>query len=78
MADIHNLPKLKSKLAIKKDLEQLINVIDVNIRGLNNYKHYIPIRRLLNVMMEEREILNLHLEDAKLFIKEKGKVHEQS
>jgi len=73
MADIYNLRKLKEKKHIKKDVENLINVFSLNIKGLQQYSHYIPVKNVLNVISEEIKILKYHLNEINEYIAKKGK-----
>ena len=74
MSNVHDLKKFKAVKLIDRDLAQLVKVLDLNIKGFQNYKHYIPIAKVLATLNEQRTILAIHLEKCKQVLKDKGKV----
>ena len=77
MAVIHSLQKLKAMKIVKKDLDLLVKTVELNIKGLNNYKHYKPINRILEVLQEEEKVLKFHLDKVNEILKQKGMVDEK-
>lgn len=67
--------KYKLSKTFCKDLEIILKVVDLSIRGLSPYAIYKPVNRILNVLKEEQTILKLHYESNKKLRDNKGVVN---
>lgn len=59
-----NLKQYKDKKTLAKvvnDLESLISIVNLNIKGLQKYAHYKPIANILSVLRDEQLSLETHL-----------------
>lgn len=74
MTELHSIGKFKALKVVKRDLEELIRVVELNIRGLQNYKHYSAVAVILTTLLEQLDVLKRQLEQAKEGLKDKGKV----
>ena len=71
---VHKLGDYKISKTVVRDLEAILTVINLTIRGLQLFKHYIPVAKVLNVLENEKGILNAHLQKYTKINQEKGKV----
>lgn len=71
-----NLVKLKDyKIAkrYKSDSEHFLKVLDLSSRGLEPFKTYVPIKRILAEIHDQTALLKAHLNTAeKILSKEKN------
>jgi hypothetical protein len=74
MSEVVEVDLKTYKLAkiICKDLKAIIEVFDLNLRGLELYKHYIPVANVLIQMRHERTILELQYKKYQKLFKNKG------
>lgn len=69
---VFNAKKYKLAKVICGDLELILKVVNLSLRGLEPYRPYTPVRRLIESLKEEKSILESHLEKQKKIKKEKG------
>jgi hypothetical protein len=71
---LHNAKDYKLAKIFCNDLELILKIVGLAIRGLEQFRHYKPVTRLLYNLKEEKTILESHLDKYKKVKKDKGKV----
>jgi len=62
---------------MRKDLEKLVHVLQLNLSGLSQYKKYKDIGLLLDNILDTKTLLEIHLNSINRFIDSKGLVNDQ-
>ena len=68
----HDITKYRQARVINKDLEKLREILKSQYKELNKYKKYLPIRTLLNEILNAEIIIKLHEDKNKDIIENKG------
>lgn len=76
LSDIKQFKLKKLAGVFESDLKNTIKEIENTYRILFEYRKYKPIKRILIVLKEEREILMRHLATSKKIIETHGKISE--
>lgn len=71
---VHKLGDYKISKTVVTELEAILKVINLSIAGLGYFKNYTSVTKILNVLENERGILNAHLQKYAKVQKDKGKV----
>jgi hypothetical protein len=74
---VFNAKDYKLAKVFCSDLEIILRVVDLAIRGLEPFKRYKPVSRLIFVMKEEKVILESHYDKYKQVKKDKGKIKNE-
>lgn len=69
-----DLRSYKESKVASEHLEAILLAIGLSIRALQIFKVYLPVAKILNVMLEQQEILKYHEKKSKEVVKSKGKV----
>jgi len=77
MTKIYSLDKLQKARLMRKDLEKLVHVLQLNLSGLSQYKKYKDIGLLLDNILDTKTLLEIHLNSINRFIDSKGLVNDQ-
>lgn len=72
MQNKHNLAKYKLAKRICEDLPKILRVIDLSIKGLSFYKHYVPAAAIINYLKEQEHTIKFQLEKYKKILEQKG------
>jgi len=72
MSNINNLHSYKKAKVIVKDLEQVINAMDLSIRALVHFSKYIPVRESVSILENNKTLLEIHLNKQRKIIANKG------
>ena len=54
-------------------LNSILHVVNLNIKGLTLYKSYIPVAKILQVLNEQKTILEIHQKRFVEIVNNKGK-----
>jgi len=76
MADILDARKYKLSKIFTKDLDLILQYINLSIKGLERYKQYLPAQKILYVLKEEKLFCELQLKKYEKIKKDKGKINE--
>lgn len=72
MSNINNLHSYKKAKVIVKDLEQIVNAMDLSIRALTHFTKYIPVRESVSILENNKTLLEIHLSKQRKIIANKG------
>lgn len=70
----HNLRQYKLSKLFVADLCVIIKDVQVSITTLSKFKHYKPVKRILDTLNKELETLKLHEIECKKIVNNKGQV----
>lgn len=70
---MHNITKYKKALIHVQDLEKLYNVLKESIIKLEIHKKYIPAQECLDVLYNNKILVETHLNHQKKIVESKGK-----
>lgn len=68
----HDLQKYKEAKALLPHLETIIKVLNLTIKSLSYYQHFIPVYRILSVINNQKYILELERDRYKYIKSTKG------
>lgn len=74
---ITNLRSYRLAKKLKKDSESFLRVIDLSIRGLKPFVVYVPIKKILHELEEQKGILQSHLNTAEKILSKKEVISEK-
>lgn len=69
----HNLKDYKEARHYLPHLNAILHVINLSIKGLDHFKCYIPVAKILVTMKEQKTFLELHQVRYKRILETKGK-----
>lgn len=72
----HDFNKYKKAKIIVSELETLLKIIDLSIKGITPFKKYNSISETLMCLNDNKTILDIHLNHYKKVIETKGSVDE--
>lgn len=73
--NVHNLNQLKKARLYAEHVEAIIKVIDLSLKGLKHFEPYTSVARIMQVLNEERKVLQDHLDKCKKIKETKGKIN---
>lgn len=72
---IADLNKYKQAKLICKDLEEVNKILTNQLKELIPHKKYVPIKHLINAILEQKAILDLHYKKHHVILHNKGKIN---
>jgi GTP:adenosylcobinamide-phosphate guanylyltransferase len=72
MSNISNLNSYKEAKHLKKEIENLIIIINKHKEELEKYKRYIPVQMIQTSNLEALSILKIYLDKYNSIVKNKG------
>ena len=72
MNNINDFKNYKKAKVYVEHLSASLKVIDLSIKGLSLFSIYTPCRKILDVMKEEKKVLEAYLEHNKKVVANKG------
>jgi hypothetical protein len=76
MNELHDFNKLKRAKKIVKDLEIVMQMLNLAIRGLKPFRDYTSLQETLLCLEDSKIILEIHLSHNKQVLLNKGQVVE--
>lgn len=70
----HDLKAYKLSHIYLKDLEYLINKLEIDIQQMNKYSKYTSVQRILHVIIEELGYMQANRDKCKRLIATKGQI----
>lgn len=74
---VTNLNNFRLAKKYKKDSVDFLKVIDLSIRGLTPFKVYIPVKKILLELHDQKAILMAHLSTAEKILDKKEIINEK-
>lgn len=74
---ISDLTKYKQAKLICKDLDQINNLLTDQLKELIPHKKYVPVKYIINCIMEQKAIIDLHYKKHHVILSNKGKIHDK-
>lgn len=72
--EVNDLAKYKKAKIVVRDLEQILKILGLSLKGLKPYKKYTSLSETMMALEDSRTILEVHLEHHKRILETKGKV----
>ena len=69
---IHNIVEYKKAIVIVKELEKVIKILRATEISLRSYTKYRPVQYILTTLVDEKSLLEMHLERYKIIKETKG------
>jgi len=69
----HSLKDYKEAIILTEHLDAILKVLNLTERGLEHFKLYIPVAKVLHTIKDQKSILEVHYEKAKRVKESKGK-----
>lgn len=73
---MNDLKAYKDSLTYLPHLEAILKVINLSMKTLIPFKHFVGVYRILVVMEEEKQLLEMHRDKFKKIKESKGLVEE--
>lgn len=70
----HSLRELREAKTIGPHLEAILKVIMLSEKSLSHFKSYLPVVKILNVLAEQKTLLELHKKKYDAILKSKGQI----
>lgn len=70
ISNIDQFKKIKLAKKVVKDITFLMNIIRLTLRAFKRYEKYTPIKELIRVIEDQKQILQIHLDSNKNAIEE--------
>jgi len=77
MNPVSSLKKYRLAKKLVDDLETMVSLLNETKAKLKPYRHYYPMRTILENIVRNQEILSVHLKRQKLVITNKGNVEDE-
>lgn len=74
MNEVNDFNKYKRAKIITKELEKVLNIINLSLKGLKPFRKYTSISETLLCLEDSKSILEIHLEHQKKILENKGRV----
>ena len=70
----YDLKAYKKSKVYCEHLAQIIKVLNLTEKGLSHFQIYLPVQKILEVIKNEKRVLEIHYEKNKKIKETKGKV----
>lgn len=74
MSENHSLKSYKESLIVSEHLGAIIKVLNLTLKGLERFKVYIPVKKILLVIQDQKSVLESHYEKFQKIKSEKGRI----
>lgn len=74
MNEVNDFNKYKKAKIIVEDLEKILKIIDLSMKGLKPFRKYTSLSETLLCLEDSKSILEIHLEHHRKILENKGKV----
>lgn len=74
MTNVADFNRYKKAKVLEKDFEVIIMLLNISIKGLDQYLKYVPVMECVSVLKNNKTLLELNLRRIKTVINNKGNI----